>query len=167
MAVSETPTGEESAEDTITATVGHGFDETREVPQEIGEFEVWDCPNNSTVVFKRDYTPTDDMVLPAIREKYAITTKGEGRWDVTKSVETREEGSGHNIRTGEEYGTVVSDLQTHEPVGVDFETFEAALEHLRRLAEAASVTDTPPKEVKATTNPIHKAFNEVRREERE
>ncbi|ERJ05091.1 hypothetical protein HLRTI_002890 [Halorhabdus tiamatea SARL4B] len=165
MAQSGASTMGETTQHTITANVGHGFGKTKEVPSEIGEFTVWDCPNNDSVTYERDYTPTDEMVMPAIREKFRVTTQESGQWDVTRSVETREAGSGRNIRTGEAYDTVVTDLQTYEPVGVGFDTFEGALEHLDRLAEAASVTDSPPKDVKQTVNPWHKAFREIRLEQ--
>jgi hypothetical protein len=152
------------AESTITADVGHGpLPDGKEVPEEIADFEVWDCPNNNTVKWQRYHYPTEDIEMPRVREGVGITVQGDG-WDVTRSVTFERSGTGHNIRTGEEFDTVVQDTQYYGCVGAGFDTFEDAVAFVEHHLQGLSKMGVP-REVKSTSNPIRDVFHDIRMEE--
>lgn len=143
-------------ENTQQVNVGHSLLDTRPLPTTIDAFDLWDCPNHETVVYQRDYTPTEEREYPKIREKIRISTRGSAQWDVTRSVHTRERTAHHGV---------VDDQQCFEPLGVEFERFKAAFQFACTIIEAKSARDTPPRDVKRTANPYHRAFRDIRLEE--
>lgn len=167
MSVTDDTTGDDadttSTPATVTADVGHGWPDGKEVPEEIEDFELWDCPNNDTINYEREHFPADGIEYPRVVEKVGITVAGDG-WDVTRSVVVKESGTRRNIRTGEPFDTVVQDVQYHGCVGTGFDTFEAALNfaehHIRGLSRMGL-----PQEVNRHANPIHDAFQDIRIEE--
>lgn len=155
---------EPETEGTVTADVGHGpLPDGKEVPESIGEFEVWDCPNNDTVLWTRKHYPATEIEFPRVKEKAGITVAGDG-WEVTRTVVLEKSGTGHNVRTGEEYDRVVQNVQYHGCVGTGFDSFEAALSFVEHHVQGLSRMGLP-KEVERCANPIHEAFTEIKMEE--
>lgn len=136
------------------ATTSHGrfYDD---YPNEIGKFQKWDCPNDETIVYYRDYYATDDGGFPKLREEYKITTHAADGFDVKRSVELCEESN--YPKAG-----VCKDLQSIETIGKGFDNAQLAFRFLKTRIEAASASDDMPKDVMRTKNPIHRHFRDLR-----
>jgi len=158
----QTGTTTDTNQETTIAAVGRGFNPKTEVPTRIGKFDVWDCPNNDTVVYKRVFTPRDDLQYPRLVEKVGITLTSE-EWHVTRSVVFKEASQRHNVRTGEPFDTIIHDQQDYRCVGVGFETFDDALSFATPYIKGLS-RNGKPKEVKHSINEIHRLFRELRLE---
>ena len=147
---------------TVTADIGQEPRPSgKEVPEQIGKFELADYPNNDSIGYERVFTPTDDIEYPRLVEAVGISVRG-GEWHVKRKVELEQSGTRHNIRTGEPFDTVVKDLQSYPTIGVGFDGFDDALTFAKHHIRGLSQSNRPPKDVSWPANPILDHFRDIR-----
>ena len=168
MSTNKTSTAAEDATITLPVGLGHSPPD-RTFPAVIGDFEGRRTSNGKGVEYERSQSALEDVDdvdtwIARITESIGITPQNE-TWDVTRAVnyQHRDTGSIPNLPHGSPGDThIVSETLSYEPLGVDFETFEAALAHAKAIIEARS-RDGQPNVVPATKDPYRKQLREIRR----
>lgn len=139
---------------TITATVGIGHTETTEVPEQVGQFDHREVPNDDTTEWERVHQPREPGDYPYVAVRYAVSCAGigpeaDGEFHVSRSVIACSRRSGvpnfpHANGSGPVHSETVVSSRT---VARGFAGIEDALPFAERLMEADSTSRTLPPEL--------------------